>query len=137
MMIVRVLSLVLLTISAPALADEPVAPQCEDPDSHDETNPSPHLQGTDDPNEDDVCHGKSGESGSCTVGGGSGQDTASVSCANQPPFVYCIATANCGPGQNSACGDQGWDAFAGIDHTNGKAYVHCTKGSQVVDFKCP
>ncbi len=93
----------------------------------------PHLQGEDDDDED-ICHGKIGDHGTCTVGQG---QTASVNCADQAFMKYCIAFANCGPGQDPGCGGEGWDAFGGIDHNDGKAFYVCKQGTTTTSFKCP
>lgn len=132
------MALVALCFSAFAYAEESPPIECNADADH-ASGDQPHTQGTDDPNEDDQCHGKPGDVGVCLVG--SGNASAGMTCIVEVSGSLilrgCVANAQCTPGQSLSCGGLNAEAVAGIDRGTGKAYVHCKKGLATSFLACP
>ena len=109
----------------------------------------PHEQGLNSPNGTEVCHGTSGDFGSCTRL--QGDSSATVFCydANagriwKPPLEKCRAILDCDTGNgttNGSCGGVDQEVFAGHD-SSGRAFIRCQPAggnplySPAVEVKC-
>lgn len=123
----KIIVLVVLVLSSASFclrADEPRT-DCDDSGAHETGGGTgtPHTQGTSDPNEDDQCHGKPGDDGSCLI------EDAAVNCVYivKPSGTTegCYGTGYCAGGGQVACGGNGWAAWAGVDAQTGIPYVVC------------
>ena len=74
----------------------------------------------------ETCHGKEGNSGSCSITRGSFEGTAH--CTNKNfgvPESFCIGVMRCGSNQLSCQGTQVWTGVATGGDNEGRNYVHC------------
>ena len=123
--------------AAPAAADEGGFHflYCSSPQAHGTGGEPPHVQGTGS-SEDDACHGKGGDDGSCSMM----RDPmyVSVSCWVGPsvggsaPKEHCMAFLDCDnsvTGPTASCGGIGYEAFAGYRDSDGTAFIQCQGGA--------
>lgn len=140
----RIVGLLLLTssiVSLEVVSEEPLPPRdCTNQASHDSGN-APHTEDVDGDHVGDQCHGKPGDSGSCTVANGTTGQSASVRCSisvnpSKSTRLTCATFITCGPGLPVvSCGGDDWEAWGGVT-ASGKAYYSCRKGTTETPKMC-